>query len=350
MDTTAPQVSAATVSPSPVPTPTAPVTIEILVEFKEPMATSTAPKVTFGKISPYNTYSVSGAWIDDTKWEGTSSISSGVETGDYRVSVSQAKDVAGNLMAPATGVTTFTITTPSKVEKEIGKSGGTVELGDGTKVEIPAGALQENTSIYIELIDEDELPVFPEVGGLIPTGLARVLGPAGLVFAKPVIITIPYTEDDIPEGVEEKNLCVYFWDGTKWRRTGNETVYPDDNLIKVEVNHFAMFRIVGNTTSSVDTLKVYLSKNPFLTGTGTYFTFNLPREGRVTLNIYDAAGDLVRILIDNKLYSAGSSSVAWKGANDFGGFVGSGLYIYKLEVKYTGGGSDRQIRPVDVIK
>ena len=348
VDTTAPQVSTVTVSPSPVPTPTNPVTVTITVEFNESMSSAT-PTVTFGKVSPYDAYSVSGTWVDNTQWQGTYSITSGVETGKYYISISDAKDLAGNKMA-TDATTTFTITPLSEKKETVGKSGGTVDLGDGTKVEIPAGALDIDTEIVIKR-QPDYTPAFENTTYLTATGIVREFGPAGLVFNKDVTIVIPYDEDELPAGVDEEDLHLYFWDGANWQPVGNEVVDTVNNTITVTVNHFTIFQAVGDTTpASALQFKVYLTKNPFLRGGSTTFVFTLPKKGNVTLKIYDTSGDLVRTLIDNELYNAGKASKVWDGDNDFGNYVGTGLYLYRFEVKYTAGGSDKQIKLVGVVK
>jgi len=342
VDTTAPEV-VVTVTPDPALSGT----VTFMLAFNEKMDDTVDPTVTFGKTSPYDTYSVSGDWVDDTHWAGTFDLTPAVEAGIYHVSVSGAIDEVGNQMATDT-TATFTVTI-GKVEKQIGPAGGTVELGDGTKIVIPADALEEEVLISIEMISPDDLPAFVDTAYLTATGVGRAFGPSGLNFLKPVTIIVPYSDGDVPEGVNEEDLALYFWDGASWQRVGNEEVDTVNNLITAKVNHFTIFRIVGDTTP-VGAFKVYLSRNPFRTGSGTYFMFNLPKEGKVTLKIYDATGDLVRTLIDNESYSAGPASMAWNGDNDFGNFVGSGIYIYRFEVKYTAGGSDKQIKPVGVIK
>jgi len=234
-----------------------------------------------------------------------------------------------------------------KVEKVVSKKGGTVELGEGTKVGIPEGALDSDTLITVEALEPQDIPEF-DVDGVTATDVARFFGPEGLVFAKLVTVTIPYTERDIA-GLDENKLALYVWDGLGWYRVGDEIVNTDANTITAKVNHFSIYRLVEDTTEAAG-FKVYLTKNPFLSGQGTMFVYSLPKAGKVTLKIYDATGDLVRTLLDGVSQSAGWHNVKWDGDNDFFSFVGSGLYIYRFEVKYTGGGSGKDIKPVGVIK
>jgi len=64
--------------------------------------------------------------------------------------------------------------------------------------------------------------------------------------------------------------------------------------------------------------------NPF-----TEVVFTVPGNGKVLVNIYDAAGAHVKSLL-NEVVPAGKNSVRWTGVNDSGRPVPSGLYFAKL--------------------
>lgn len=70
--------------------------------------------------------------------------------------------------------------------------------------------------------------------------------------------------------------------------------------------------------------------NPF--NLGTNFLYNMPESGDVKLTIYNINGEVVRNLLQQK-QSAGSHSIDWNGRDNNGNVVGSGVYLYKLEVK-----------------
>lgn len=57
-------------------------------------------------------------------------------------------------------------------------------------------------------------------------------------------------------------------------------------------------------------------------------------RGRVTLKIYDAAGQLVRTLVDeDQTPRASGFSVVWDGLNDRRDSVASGVYLYRLTAR-----------------
>jgi len=69
------------------------------------------------------------------------------------------------------------------------------------------------------------------------------------------------------------------------------------------------------------------SPNPF--NPTTTISFTLPERELVTLSIYDAAGKLVRTLV-NEVRAYGKNQVTWDGRDNAGVAVGSGVYFYRL--------------------
>ena len=63
-------------------------------------------------------------------------------------------------------------------------------------------------------------------------------------------------------------------------------------------------------------------------------SFNLPREGKVRLAVYDLRGALVRTLVNEKR-PAGEHRVSWDGRDAFGRSAPSGIYFYRLEALGT---------------
>jgi hypothetical protein len=70
--------------------------------------------------------------------------------------------------------------------------------------------------------------------------------------------------------------------------------------------------------------------NPF--NPTTTINFDLVNAGKVTLNVYNIKGELVRTLASGN-YPAGKNSVAWNGKDDNGKSVSSGIYFYHMKTK-----------------
>jgi len=82
---------------------------------------------------------------------------------------------------------------------------------------------------------------------------------------------------------------------------------------------------VGSVPKFVDLMQNY--PNPFRSE--TIIRYNLPKNGHVSLRIYDVAGRLVRTLVDRDEI-AGYGSVSFDGRNQSGSRLASGIYYYRL--------------------
>ena len=83
--------------------------------------------------------------------------------------------------------------------------------------------------------------------------------------------------------------------------------------------------------------------NPF--NPSTSFSFTLPIDKRISVRIYDVAGRLVRTLINDEVFSAGTHQATWDGTSDSRMRVASGTYLYTLEY-----GNFRQAKTMLLIK
>ncbi len=75
--------------------------------------------------------------------------------------------------------------------------------------------------------------------------------------------------------------------------------------------------------------------NPF--NPSTLIGFSVPQEGYVTLRIYDVLGREVATLVD-ETKPEGNYRVEWDGLGAAGGRLGSGVYVYRLEVQPVNAG------------
>ena len=60
--------------------------------------------------------------------------------------------------------------------------------------------------------------------------------------------------------------------------------------------------------------------------------YDLPYSGHVSLRVYNAMGQLVRVLVNGEV-PAGSHRVRWDGKDEQGRKAASGVYFYALETK-----------------
>jgi hypothetical protein len=94
--------------------------------------------------------------------------------------------------------------------------------------------------------------------------------------------------------------------------------------------------------------------NPFFSGTqhnaATIIRFALPHPEEISLTIYNQLGQKIRTILSGRL-SAGLHERAWDGRDDFGVFVASGVYFYRLQVEApSGAGQQTKMQKLIVIK
>lgn len=68
--------------------------------------------------------------------------------------------------------------------------------------------------------------------------------------------------------------------------------------------------------------------NPF--NPTTTIAFSLPKQERVTLQVFDMLGRLVATLVDNKELIPGTYTIVWDGKDENGTTPASGVYLYRI--------------------
>jgi len=68
--------------------------------------------------------------------------------------------------------------------------------------------------------------------------------------------------------------------------------------------------------------------NPF--SRESKITFDLQNDDRIDLMIYNASGQVVKVLAHNATLQKGNHSYVWQGDNDKGVKVSNGIYVCKL--------------------
>lgn len=92
--------------------------------------------------------------------------------------------------------------------------------------------------------------------------------------------------------------------------------------------------------------------NPFPAGRSeTTIAYYLERPARVSLKLWTGHGELVRTLLDGEARAAGLQQAdRWDGKNGRGNLVQSGVYLAELTVRYEGGGEERLLRKLAVLR
>lgn len=130
-------------------------------------------------------------------------------------------------------------------------TGGTVQSSDGTQVVIPAGAIVGTSTSLDITISEDLESTDPATPGITFYNLQnteRSFGPTGTTFKKPVTISLPFGNANIP-AADYPYLAIYIWQGGCWQKVGG-VVDPVKKTVSVPVSHFSSYRIMADKTAN----------------------------------------------------------------------------------------------------
>jgi len=70
--------------------------------------------------------------------------------------------------------------------------------------------------------------------------------------------------------------------------------------------------------------------NPF--NPSTTIHYGLPKDGHVSLTIFNLLGEAIVTLVDDEYQHEGYHTVIWDGRDELGDVVASGIYIYRMQV------------------
>ncbi len=266
--------------------------------------------------------------------------------GENHITVT-VEDYSGN----STTEDTVLIYVPPTETEYVDQSGGTMRSPDGTSIDIPSSAILNGETIYIRTVSTDAFPDPMDSIALLEK--AHEFGPDGLIFHRPVQISLVYNESDLDINQDGQNdfnedeLQVFYLDENNWIQITSTARDIDNNTVTFTTNHFSVYAL-GNAEAAEE-LSMYWTHNPFKSEEGTTAVVELDQEGEITLKIYDLSGNLVRTIMEREAVT-GSSNWRWDGMNDFDQYVGSGLYIYIFEYAKPSGSKQVLKKPIGVIR
>jgi RHS repeat-associated protein len=114
----------------------------------------------------------------------------------------------------------------------------------GATLEIPAGAVTEDTRITVRPLGDVQVPATDDTLTNVTIGAqAYRFGPHGMKFAKPVSLTIPYDRFRFPTGMSEEDLGVFFFDEAvgKYHQVQTLKGSASAHTLTAESTHFTDF-------------------------------------------------------------------------------------------------------------
>ena len=226
------------------------------------------------------------------------------------------------------------------VTKIIGPEGGSIILIDGNPedgescIEIPAGALERDTSITFRQKDIKDVPEGFEVAASQNPVSAYEILPENLKLKKLYNLTLLYFDFDDTDGdkvdgtsILEKELRILWWDSFDWRLVGGK-VDIEKNTVVTSLIHTSLFALFPAQVNNL----TYRPREKIITPAfkddiNDYAYFDgLTDLDNVSIKIYDITG--------RKVKTIDSAPYRWDGRDDDGDIVESGVYIYQY--KYNG--------------
>jgi hypothetical protein len=183
-----------------------------------------------------------------------------------------------------------------------GPTGGVIQLPNGVRLSIPAGALSE--SRFITATPATNLP--PGDRPLIP-GTGYDFGPDGLVFARPVTLTIPYSPSNVPQGIAEEDLRIHKLVGGRYVQQNAGRVDLVNKTVSAEVDGFSIYVTLPQDRNNPEDIigPVVDSLQVFDPGTGRF-------GSSVSLNTSSADARLtMRIAIKDNIVGVSFIDIRW---------------------------------------
>jgi hypothetical protein len=116
---------------------------------------------------------------------------------------------------------------------------------------------------------------------------------------------------------------------------GNERIWDGDEdgiaVIDMGCYEYGAPEVDNDPNDIPQLVENYLSNYPNPFNPSTTINFSLPQTGFVKISVYNSKGRRVRLLV-NDYYAAGKHTAQWKGRDDKGNELASGVYFYRLQV------------------
>jgi ZU5 domain len=125
---------------------------------------------------------------------------------------------------------------PKTTSNMITPSGGTVQMSDGTAVNIPAGALTQTTQITV-----GNEPNSVSITDEVLVGSVYRFGPEGTQFATPVTVTLDYDPSKLPTGDTSTDIVIMTAAVGSSDFQPMTTTIVDDTHVSTTTTHFSDF-------------------------------------------------------------------------------------------------------------
>jgi len=125
---------------------------------------------------------------------------------------------------------------------------GAVIMTHGMKLVVPPDAVNEEKQVQVTVLENNPFPEERDTGepsapAACPLSLVYDLGPEGIEFDKPVMVTLPYAESLLQSGDDENNVQIAYYNGVDWVLVGGR-VDTENNTVTAAFTAFPGFEVI----------------------------------------------------------------------------------------------------------
>ena len=200
----------------------------------------------------------------------------------------------------------------------------TLQLVSGdVNIEMPAGTFSQNVSLTVSTAP---VPA-SDRGTIIVSNLGvQISNSLGLQPLKDTAITVYYRDSDIT-GLDETKLALGRYDpvNARWIPLPS-TAYPALNKVTGTTDHFSVFSLIQlRSAANLSSIKAY--PNPYDPGRHAQGLIIDNLTAAAEIKIFTITGELVKKVE----YTTGNGQAVWRGTNEAGRKVASGVYLVLIK-------------------
>lgn len=255
--------------------------------------------------------------------------------GNYTIVVS-GQDVSGN--DATSNTTSITVASIGSEAKMIAHS------SDNFSIDFSEGSVQGSHTVVIAPAEENGTAtglsrsvMFADAGFVergpdsTPLTVAYKVGPGQMLLNNPATVRFSFDISSIPPE-DQPYVGIFHYTNGRWRAL--PTHINPGGYLEAETDRLGSFQVQRGSAAveqSVMPREYALYQNypnPF--NPATAIRYDLPKDGNVSIYVYNVLGQVVSVLLEDSYHPAGYHSLEWNGTNSMGKQVASGLYFYTI--------------------
>jgi len=219
------------------------------------------------------------------------------------------------------------------------RNGGLVKSDDeGAAIVLPPNSLPDRTVVTINPIPSKNV-ILQSVSPLRYTGIGYDFAPENLRLHRLKPATIEFSISNAETVLTKDILAIFREVGEKWTRIGG-TINRQQGTISTaiaELGRYAVMMVPGDSNPNGGPTISRLTCQPRVfspnRGESAAISFRLNQPNTVTIKVYNAAGRLRRLLVNDQSLSSGTQVIWWDGRDDDQQIVVSNFYIITVEAE-----------------